>query len=505
MSHAEHPRADQPRAPKPRAARRRWAVRILIRALIVGFLVYAVSQPVPGASAQTAPTVPQQQEPASTNPGCGSLPVISEACNQLLDGAAWAINCGVNGVGDCTADVTENVVAGAFDYFARWVAVGAIGATDLVWVGINGTTTPDVNSSSAVFQTSMQAAKALALPLLILAGLYSLIKRDAEIVVKSALFYLPGSVIGMVLAGYIITALLAATDELGAAYMNDGQNGLATWLDQLGGNIAGGIGVTAPILLVIFSFILMAGSLLLWFVMLVRAAAILVTYAFMPLAFAALIFPATRSWIRRLFEVQLSFILSKPVILAFLSLGAATLNDDNNALVSMMQATALFFMAAFSPFALMKLLPFVHNEALTAMEAQARRPHGRVVATASGLFAAQRLGTFLAGSQQSPPSGGGGSGSAMPFSASTDAYGSGAGGETAAGSDMGGGDPSGPAGPDEPWGGGYNGSSSNAVPGAPGSNGGGAAPAADFPGGSSSGGELASGAATPPTAGEAGR
>lgn len=505
MSHVEQSHAEQSHAEQARRTHRR-AVRIVIRALIVGFLVYAVSQPVPGASAQTAPTVPQAQEQDQGNPGCGNLPVISEACNQLLDGAAWAINCGVNGVGDCTADVTENVVAGAFDYFARWVAVGAIGATDLVWVGINGTTTPDVNASSSVFQTSLEAAKALALPLLFLAGLYSLIKRDAEIVVKSALFYLPGSVLGMILAGYVITALLAATDELGAAYINDGQNGLATWLDQLGGNIAGGIGVTAPILLVIFSFILMAGSLLLWFVMLVRAAAILVTYAFMPLAFAGLIFPATRSWIRRLFEVQLSFILSKPVILAFLSLGAATLNDDNNALVSMMQATALFFLAAFSPFALMKLLPFVHNEALTAMEAQARRPHGRVVATASGLFAAQRFGTFLAGSQQSPPSGGGGGGGVVPFAASPETYGGGAGGgDGTAGADMGG---YGPTGPDDPWGGGYDSTPATTV--YPGNGGGGgtvgAGPAPDHPDGSTmSGGDLASGSATPPTAGEAGR
>ncbi|MDH4074699.1 MAG: hypothetical protein OEW29_02095, partial [Acidimicrobiia bacterium] len=216
------------------------------------------------------------------------------------------------------------------------------------------------------------------------------------------------------------------------------------------------------------------------------------------------IFPATRSWIRRLFEVQLSFILSKPVILAFLSLGAATLNDDNNALVSMMQATALFFLAAFSPFALMKLLPFVHNEALTAMEAQARRPHGRVVATASGLFAAQRFGTFLAGSQQSPPSGGGGGGGGgvVPFSASTDAYGGGATGGDAAGSDPGG---YGPTGPDEPWGGGYEAPPASAYPQNAGSGAGGAAPAAEYPDGSSSGGDLASGSATPPTAGEAGR
>ena len=80
----------------------------------------------------------------------------------------------------------------------------------------------------------------------------------------------------------------------------------------------------------------------------------------------------------------------------------------------------------------------------------------------------------------------------------------GTGGETAAGSDMGGAGSSRPAGPDEPWGGGYDGPSPTTMPVQPRGNGGGAAPAADFPGGSSSGGELASGAATPPTSGEAG-
>ncbi|MDH5290315.1 MAG: hypothetical protein OEY41_09990, partial [Acidimicrobiia bacterium] len=106
MSHVDHKPPHGGRTP-PTSRR---ILRGLIGALVVGFLVFAVSQPVPGASAQTAPTVPQQQEQDKGNPGCGNLPVISEACNQLLDGAAWAINCGINGVGDCTADVTENVV-----------------------------------------------------------------------------------------------------------------------------------------------------------------------------------------------------------------------------------------------------------------------------------------------------------------------------------------------------------------------------------------------------------
>lgn len=419
-------------------------------------------------TAQPALAVPLQEE--STDNTCGNLPIISEACRQLLDGAAWVV--------DGTGDLGESVVAGAFDYFARWVAVGAIGAIDLVWVGIDGTTTPTVDSGGAVFQTSIAAARALAFPLLVAAALYSLLKRDASIALKSAFFYLPGSVVGMVVAGFIVNAMLAATDQLAAAYIDEGQTGIAVWLDELGGVIAAGVGITAPILLVIFSFVLIAGSILVWLVMIVRSAAIVITYAFMPLAFAAIIFPATRSWIRRLIEIQLSFILAKPVIVAVLALGSQTLADVDNALVAMMQAAALFYLAAFSPFALMKLLPFVGDEAVAAMEQPSGAP-SRAVATAAGVIGGQKLAGFLAGSQQEGPS-------AVAASASP-------------GSLPG---PGGTGGPSD-----LDGSPGRGGP--PGSTGGGAAPATDAPGPptsgperrSGTGGELPSGDAEPPTNG----
>ncbi|MEM7337671.1 MAG: hypothetical protein AAF467_03420 [Actinomycetota bacterium] len=375
-------------------------------ALIVVALVLAASLGVQYATARPANAVTTQQE-ESGNLVCGLLPVLSEPCNELLDSAAWAGE-GLGGVG-------ETVVAGAFDFFAQWVAVGAIGAIDLVWVGINGTTTPTVDSNATVFRASLNAAQALALPLLVMAALYSLLKRDAGIAVKAALLYLPGSVLGMVVAGFIINALLQATDQLSAAYLDTGQTDVAQWLDGVGGVIAAGVGITAPILLVIFSLVLIIGSILLWLVMIVRSAAILITYAFMPLAFAAMIFPATRGWIRRLIEIQLSFILAKPVIVAVLALGSQTLNDNENALVAMMQAAALFYLAAFAPFALMKLLPFVGDEAVAAMEEPSGAP-GRALATAAGVVGGARLAGFLMGSQQdgppaasaSPGAGGGG-------------------------------------------------------------------------------------------------
>ncbi|MDH3683022.1 MAG: hypothetical protein OEV40_24095, partial [Acidimicrobiia bacterium] len=443
-----------------------------------------------------AQDTPAQDTPAqdTASTACGSLPVISEACEQLIDAASWALDCGLGGVGECAGDITETVVAGAFDYFARWVAVGAIGAIDLVWVGIDGTTTPVIDSSSTVFQTSLVAARALALPLLVLAALYSLLKRDAGIALKAAFIYLPGSVLGMVAAGYIITALLAATDEFSGAYLDDGQSSVAVWLDDLGGLIAAGVGITAPILLVVFSFVLIAGSILVWLVMVVRAAAILITYAFMPLAFAAIIFPATRSWIKRLIEIQLSFILAKPVIVAVLALGSQTLNDADNALVGMIQAAALFFLAAFSPFALMKLLPFVGDEAVAAMEQPSRAPASRVASIAIGVVSGQRLAGFLAGSQQEGPStaasvGGGPVGTGgSPSSAG----GEGGGPPPPPGGSGGGSGPSSGPGGDQTPGGGSSGGRS-----APGGGSGGT-PGGERPAGGGGGGGDGSGGTPPP-------
>ena len=54
------------------------------------------------------------------------------------------------------------------------------------------------------------------------------------------------------------------------------------------------------------------------------------------------------------------------------------------------------------PFALMKLLPFVGDQAVAAMEQPSGAPT-RAAATAVGVVTGQKLAGFLAGSQQSGP------------------------------------------------------------------------------------------------------
>lgn len=72
---------------------------------------------------------------------------------------------------------------------------------------------------------------------------------------------------------------------------------------------------------------LLAGvaALVLWIELVVRTALVYVATAFLPLALAGLVWPATAGWLRRLAEVAGAVIVSKLVIVVVLILGAAAL------------------------------------------------------------------------------------------------------------------------------------------------------------------------------------
>ena len=355
---------------------------------------------------------------AEAQVGCGNIPLISDACDLATDPFEWAW--------DQATGIAGEVVEGAFDYFAGWVATAAIGALHLLADAMESTTTPNVSGSTTTHGISLAIARAMALPLLMLTGLWALVKREAQMIAKAAFLYLPGTVIGMYAAIWGTERLLEATDGFSDAYAGAGEGSIRAFADSIAGLITAGVGITSPGLLVIFSVILILATVMVWMVMLIRAAAILVTYAFMPIAFAGLLFPATRGWIKRLVEIQLSFILSKMVIVGIFALGADVLTSADNALAGMMQASALFALAAFSPFAIMRIIPFVSNEAMSAMERPASTPM-RVATTAAGTAGGIMLYRHLQSGQQAGPIGGGGA-----SGGATSAAGAGGGGGAAA-------------------------------------------------------------------------
>src|SRR4029450_10803241 len=98
-----------------------------------------------------------------------------------------------------------------------------------------------------------------------------------------------------------------------------------------------------------------------------RDAAIYVCVFFLPLTFVAMIWPATSRWARRLVELLIAIILAKFVIVAILSLASAAIANttvatgEGNTFERMIAGAALLVLAAWSPFALLRLIPMMEG------------------------------------------------------------------------------------------------------------------------------------------------
>ena len=99
--------------------------------------------------------------------------------------------------------------------------------------------------------------------------------------------------------------------------------------------------------------------------MIIRDAAIYVCVFFLPLTFVAMVWPATSRWARRLVELLIAIILAKFVIVAILALATAAIANagvvegDGNTFERMLAGSALLVLAAWSPFALLRMIPMM--------------------------------------------------------------------------------------------------------------------------------------------------
>jgi hypothetical protein len=116
--------------------------------------------------------------------------------------------------------------------------------------------------------------------------------------------------------------------------------------------------VGSPFLAFFVGVLTVAGAVALWIELLMREAAIYVIVLMLPLAFAALVWPARRIWVLRAIELLIALILSKFAIVAVLSLGGAALSSSSPySITGVLAGCVLVGMAAFVPWALLRLLP----------------------------------------------------------------------------------------------------------------------------------------------------
>jgi Putative Ig domain len=289
----------------------------------------------------------------------------------------------VGNVCDAVAGAVTKVAAEAGEFVMRgvtaWVTNAAVWVTGKVGDLVERTTSPDLTAGwfEGQYGTMVTIAGALALLMLMLAVIQAVIHQDVGLLVRSAFGYLP---MAFILAGVAIAGaglLVAITDDISRAVVSglgtDQSNSLLQAVgDAYKNALDAGSGI--PLFGVFLGAIILAiGAFVLWLELIIRDAAIYVCVFFLPLTFVAMIWPATSRWARRLVELLVAIILAKFVIVAILSLASAAItntsvvNGDGNTFERMIAGSALLVLAAWSPFALLRLIPMMEGAAASVV------------------------------------------------------------------------------------------------------------------------------------------
>jgi hypothetical protein len=371
--------------------------RALARAVLVPVALLALLVVVaPAAAAQ--PSDPSQTtqttQPPANQDRCDSIP------NQIARNVCKAGTNPGQVVTGAVSGAAQNVVQTAGDSALRsfTAAVASAGKFFLGKVGqlINNTTSPNVvtaNWFTSQYRVMLALAVVIALPILLVSVAQSIVRADGMQAIRSAFVYLPLAAILSAVGPAMAQMLIEVSDWASAALGNnasaDAQKFLSDAGNALAGLGAGTVNPAAPVFGVLLgSLIVVLGALSIWLELLLRAAAIYISVLFLPLALAAMIWPAGWRWCRRLIEFLIAIIFAKVFIVAIVNLAAAGLARGGlgDKFEGVLAGGALLLMAAFTPIALLKLIPLAEAAVVTAGHQRAalrQATHGATAMTTS--------------------------------------------------------------------------------------------------------------------------
>jgi len=257
---------------------------------------------------------------------------------------------------------------------ATALAVGVIGGAQ--WAlkhtvdAIGASTNPDLGAVwfSASYWRMAAVAALLTVPFLFAAAIQAMLRSDLALLLRAAFGYLPLGLLAVGVAAPITGLLLAGSDEMSSIVSSASGRSGASFLGHVGGLSVVVSGASGSLFVSFFiALFTIAAALTLWLELLIRQAAVYVIVLMLPLFFAAMVWPARRIWAVRAVELLVALILSKFAIVAVLGLGGAALGHTLiPGAESLLAGTTLVLLAAFSPWAVLRLLP-LHELAAAAV------------------------------------------------------------------------------------------------------------------------------------------
>ncbi len=326
------------------------------------------------------PSIPGLACPAAA--GALGVAGLGPIC-QAAGGVAGAAATQVAGFG----------VSSILDAISGWVSAGGVWLLGQIGTFLDATTTVDLGASwfTSHYQTMAGLAGVVIMPMLLLGVMQAIHRQSASMLIRSVVINVPLAMVLTAVAVKLVQLGLALTDSMSATVAHgaglDSGHFFGSTITGLSGPTTGGP-VTPTFVLLLGGLAVVFGAFLLWVELLVRSAAVYVAVLFLPLALASLAWPAIAHWTRRLVDTLAALILGKFVIISVLSLAVGALAGGSGStpagatgagagahsgFTDVLGGAALLMLAAFSPWALFRLLPFLEAGAVSHLEGAGRR------------------------------------------------------------------------------------------------------------------------------------
>ena len=199
------------------------------------------------------------------------------------------------------AAISKASAAVALGAIVAWTVVGAKVALHETATVIGKTTSPQLTSTwfSSTYWRIAGISALLTMPFLFAAAVQALMRSDLSLLARAAFGYLPLSLLAVSVAAPMTMLLLAASDQMSALVSAAAGDAGAHFLGRVGvvfGTLS--LIARAPFLVFLAGLLTAAAAIVLWVEMLMREAAVYIVVLMLPLAFAAMVWPARRVWAR---------------------------------------------------------------------------------------------------------------------------------------------------------------------------------------------------------------
>lgn len=313
-------------------------------------------------------TEPAAAQGALSTRSATAVPVAQVACA----GPVLSLACGVGedaigAIGDVVGAGAEAVGGAAMDGLASWVGEGAAWIVRRVAGLVERSTRPEIGAGwfTRQYSAMLSLALVLALAFLVVALAHAALRQDPAAAARAAFVALPVAVCGSFAAIALVEIFLAATD--GAAmivtqrtagdsreFFDDLANAITPSVSAPGSAIPGFLALLAALFAALLCMVV-------WIELILREAAIYLAVAFLPLSLAAMVWERTAHLSRRLLEGLAAIIAAKLTIAAAVAFAASAMGNarpgSGGGMTAILAGCAVLFLAALSPWVLLRLIP----------------------------------------------------------------------------------------------------------------------------------------------------